>query len=149
MHLLTHWGTGTSVYVIQLGHHWLLIWWPVTGEFPTQRPVTRSFDIFLDLRLNRQLNKQWWGWWFETPSRTLWRHCHEYFSPPCVLGGSGAHFNEILIQNKRYLALMLVNMLSASWRQLNLFRLQSDQVQYNHPKCVYWDVTQYGGTHNA
>ena len=24
---------------------------PVTGEFPTQRPVTRSFDVFFDLRL--------------------------------------------------------------------------------------------------
>ena len=23
---------------------------PVTGEFPAQRPVTRSFDVFLDLR---------------------------------------------------------------------------------------------------
>ena len=25
---------------------------PATGEFPPQRPVTRSFDVFLDLRLN-------------------------------------------------------------------------------------------------
>ena len=25
---------------------------PVPGEFPAQRPVTRSFDIFFDLRLN-------------------------------------------------------------------------------------------------
>ena len=25
---------------------------PVPGEFPTQRPVTQSFDIFFDLRLN-------------------------------------------------------------------------------------------------
>ena len=25
---------------------------PVPGEFPTQRPVTRSFDVFFDLRLN-------------------------------------------------------------------------------------------------
>ena len=48
---------------------------PVTGEFPTQRPVTRSFDVFIDLRLNKRLGKQW-GWWFETPSRPLWRHCN-------------------------------------------------------------------------
>ena len=46
---------------------------PVTGEFPAQRPVTRSFD----LRLNKQLSKQWWGWWFDTPSRPLWRHCND------------------------------------------------------------------------
>ena len=34
---------------------------PVTGEFPTQRPVARSFDVFFDLRLNKRLSKQWWG----------------------------------------------------------------------------------------
>ena len=39
---------------------------PVPGEFPTQRPVTRSFDVFFDLRLNTRLSKQSWGWWFET-----------------------------------------------------------------------------------
>ena len=47
---------------------------PVTGEFPAQRPVARSFDVFFDLRLNKGLNKQSWGWWFETLSRSLWRH---------------------------------------------------------------------------
>ena len=49
---------------------------PVIGEFPAQRPVTRSFDVFFDLRLNKRLSKQSWGWWFETPSRPLWRHCN-------------------------------------------------------------------------
>ena len=48
---------------------------PVTGEFPAQRPVTRSFDIFFDLRLNKRLSKQSWGWWFKTWSRPWWRHC--------------------------------------------------------------------------
>ena len=47
---------------------------PVPGEFPTQRPVTRGFDVFFDLRLNKRLSKQSWGWWFETPSSPLWRH---------------------------------------------------------------------------
>ena len=42
---------------------------PVTGEFPTQRAVTRTFDVFFELRLNKQLNKQSWGWWFETLDR--------------------------------------------------------------------------------
>ena len=50
---------------------------PVTGEFPSQRPVTRSFDVFFDLRLNKRLSKHSWGWWFETPSRSLWRLCNE------------------------------------------------------------------------
>ena len=49
----------------------------VTGEFPTQRPVTQSFDVFFDLRLNAWLSKQSWDWWFETPSRPLWRHSND------------------------------------------------------------------------
>ena len=32
---------------------------PVLGEFPAQRPVTRSFDVFFDRRLNKPLSKQW------------------------------------------------------------------------------------------
>ena len=46
------------------------------GEFPTQRPVTRSFDVFFDLRLNKRLSIQPWDWWFETPSWSLWRQCN-------------------------------------------------------------------------
>ena len=46
------------------------------GEFPTQRPVTWSFDVFFDLRLNKRLTKQPWGWWFETTSWSLWRQCN-------------------------------------------------------------------------
>ena len=47
------------------------------GEFPAQRPVTRSFDVFFDLRLNKRLSKNSWGWWFEMPSRSLWRYCND------------------------------------------------------------------------
>ena len=48
----------------------------VTGEIPAQRPVTRSFNVFFDLRLNTRLSKQTWGCIFETQSRSLWRHCN-------------------------------------------------------------------------
>ena len=48
------------------GHRWI----------PEQRPVTRSFDVLFDQRLNKRLSKQWRGWWFETPSGSLWRHCN-------------------------------------------------------------------------
>ena len=38
----------------------------------------RSFDVFFELRLNKQMNKQSRGWWFETPScPSLWRHCND------------------------------------------------------------------------
>ena len=52
-------------------HIFGLIW-----IIPAQRPVSRSFDVFLDMRLNKELSKQSWGWWFGTPSRSLWRHCN-------------------------------------------------------------------------
>ena len=73
---------------------WLFSWWrhqmetfsallalcagnsPVTGEFPSQRPVTRSFDVFFDMSQNKRRSKQSRRWWFETPSRSLWRHCN-------------------------------------------------------------------------
>ena len=53
---------------------------PVTGEFPSQRPVTRSFDVFFGLRMNKRLSKQSRGWWFGTPSRSFWRHCNGWIS---------------------------------------------------------------------
>ena len=58
---------------------------PVPSEFPAQRPVTRSFDVFFDLRLNKRLSKQTWGWWFETLSRPWWRHCNVIAVPGDVL----------------------------------------------------------------
>ena len=48
------------------------------GEVPAQRPVTRSFDVFFYLRLNKRFTKQPWGWWFERPSWSLWRHGNGY-----------------------------------------------------------------------
>ena len=58
---------------------------PVTGEFPTQRPMTQSFHVFFGLLLNKRWSKQQWGWWFETPSHLLWLQCnvndhHPYFA---------------------------------------------------------------------
>ena len=49
------------------GHRWIP---------HTQKPVTRSFDVSFDLRLNQHLRKQWRRGWFEMPSRSLWRQCN-------------------------------------------------------------------------
>ena len=63
---------------------------PLCGEFtgdpriPSERPVTRSFDVFFDLRLNKRFSKQSWGGWFQTPSHPLWRHCNEYKIDKCT-----------------------------------------------------------------
>ena len=74
---------------------WLKSWWrhqmetfsallilcegnsPITGEFPSQRPMTRSFDIFsLICTKTKWLSKPSRPSWFETPSLSLWRHCN-------------------------------------------------------------------------
>ena len=52
---------------------------PVTGEFPSQRPVKRSFDVFFYLPQNKRLSKQSRRRWFETLSRSLWCHCNDLF----------------------------------------------------------------------
>ena len=50
---------------------------PVTDGFPSQRPMTRGFDFYFDLRLNKRLSKQCRRRWFETSSHSLWRHWNE------------------------------------------------------------------------
>ena len=55
---------------------------PVSGKFPSQRPVTPTFDVFFDQRLNKRLSKQSIRRWFETPWRLLWRHSN---AKPCCL----------------------------------------------------------------
>ena len=84
-------GTLLSTFIVQ--QHGNQYWWwrhqmekfsailaicagnlPAIDEFPSRRPVTRSFDVFYDLHLHERLSKQSWGWWFETSSRPLCRH---------------------------------------------------------------------------
>ena len=44
---------------------------------------SRSFDAFFDLHLNKRLSKPSRRRWFETPSRSLLRHCNKkWFQPP-------------------------------------------------------------------
>ena len=75
--------TGSTYHELLPTHDDVIKWkhfpryWPFVREFPTQRPVTRSFDVFFALRLNKRLSKQPRGWWFETPSWSLWRQCNE------------------------------------------------------------------------
>ena len=77
---------------------------PVTGELIAQRPVTRSSHVFFDLRLFKRLNKQSRGWWFETQSRSLWRH-----------------FNEYLVSITKVTTIIKINyMMSLSWKSKDM-----------------------------
>ena len=49
---------------------------PVTGEFPAQRPVTRSLDVFFEMRPHKRLINNGEAASFETPLHPLWRHCN-------------------------------------------------------------------------
>ena len=44
---------------------------------PHQGQWLGSLMFFFYLRLNKRLSIQSWGWWLETPSCPLWRHCNE------------------------------------------------------------------------
>ena len=88
---------------------------PVTGWFPSQRPVTRSFDVFFDLRLNKRLGKQSWGWWFETPSSSLWRHCNEEHKIKKLMGDAEDESATPLLQPTLVMKLSLVNFAGYGW----------------------------------
>ena len=69
---------------------------PVMCEFSSHRPVTRSFEVFFfNVHLNKRLSKQSRGWWFETPLRSLWRHCNGHSIVVCpaffITGNSTKH----------------------------------------------------------
>ena len=61
-----------------------------TGEFPAQRPVSRSSDVFFDLCLNKRLSKQSLGWWTFSPpstSKKRSRHSRRMRNPQCYVSG--------------------------------------------------------------
>ena len=82
-------------------------YWPFVRRFP-RSPVNfphkgqwRGALMFFDLRLNKRLSKQLWGWWSETPSRPLWLHCNDGSGTQATIG--------------------LVNMLSATSHVVNQY----------------------------
>ena len=128
--------------------YWGLVWKPnmmksssgnifrvtghLCGEFTGPRSATRSFGVFFDLRLNKRLSKQSWGWWSETPSRPSWRHCYEqnknkiirvfYYIITYITSGDADHpcwtnFLEIWIKMQRFSSRKIYfRMLSAKCR---------------------------------
>ena len=79
---------------VQVHNQLLPAWHPATIQgdvikwkhFPCFWPVTRSFDVFFDLHLNKRLSKQSQGWWFETQSCSLRRHSNAVDQIPLISG---------------------------------------------------------------
>ena len=61
---------------------------PITGEFPAQGPVTRSFNVFFDLHLNQRLSKQWRRRRFETQTKVP---MNQFDQCDTVINQSGIH----------------------------------------------------------
>ena len=134
--------------------------WPATGEFPSQRPVTRRFDVFFDLRLNRRLSKQSRPRWFETQSRSLWRHYNAYLRHEYKFNSSHPHLfqNGVFIMNLfdwysagfSLLAVSFLECIAVSWiygkyRKIsNIRRTKSSNFKMflvSHCSClcaIYW-----------
>ena len=124
---------------------------PVTDQFPAQKasgltvnsphkgPVTRSFDGFFDLSLNKRLSKQSWDWWFETPSCPLWRHCNDLRVDPRDAGA------KIFRENKPSVPQLLMSLMLVShgdllyWHGLILIPAWIS----NHMPCKVWDEITY------
>ena len=111
------------------------------GEFPAQRPVTRSFDVFFDLHPNKRLSKQWWGWWFETQSWPLWRHrngCEcEWINSHCNIEAIALIEKAMAVHVK---ALVFWNFLSQSGASATFVKLvinQSDHILYSSDTYLY------------
>ena len=98
---MTEWGLSKSRCALKVKN--LVSWWHhqmetlqrylhfVRGNHrspvisPHKGALTRSFDVFFNLRQNKRLSKRGWG--FDTPSRPLWRHCYGWYYVVAVIAG--------------------------------------------------------------
>ena len=116
------------------------------GEFTGHRwnPRTKASDAelwcFFYLRLNKRLSKQSWGWWFETLSCSLWRHCN-------VFNGKKAWFSAV----KDNLIPILYKLYTALFWQWYNSSFNSD-FKYKHlfrDTFHYWRGTLNSTNHNV
>ena len=102
---------------------------PVTGEFPSQRPVTRSFDVIFDLRLNKRSSKQMWGWWLETPLWPLWRHCNvSIWYALLALATKYFAFSSSITDSRRWASGTWISMVIIVTPTLNTWRIMTSHV---------------------
>ena len=80
----------------------------IIGEFPSQRPSTRSFGVFFDLRLDKRLSKQSRCRTFERESRSLWRYCNVH------VGGADVSTIMICVYGNEKIANSFIQNLRAS-----------------------------------
>ena len=111
----------------------------VTGEFPAQRLVTWSFDVFFDLRLNKRLSKQSWGWWFERPSQPSRRHYNDgNLSISRVLFSCCFPVSHLAVSSTLELSIVELGCLTCFYFVLNNFT--ENIYLYREPKTLLFSV---------
>ena len=100
-HFTFHVGSLISYIYISCFHDDVIKWthvprhWLLCGEFTGDcgnSPVTGEFPSHRQWRLNKRLSKQSRRRWFETPSRSLWRHCNVVpNSDPMIRAAAGSY----------------------------------------------------------
>ena len=95
---------------------------PISSRLLSQMPITRSFDVFFDLRQNKRLSKQLRRRWFKTSSRSLWSHCnvlsqtltYRRFSSTAVdISACMMNYNLLFYENVTYSCRELVDLTSS------------------------------------
>ena len=130
---------------------------PLCGEFtglwwiPSTKASDAELWCFLDLHLIERLSKHSRGWWFETLSRPLWRHCNDLY----VYDASC----EFVPRLRRWIAdcsFVLCN--TGLYRECTVLRINIDRCRLLKRKCRYYDeifitgcteiviLTTYGAT---
>ena len=97
----------------------------VTSGFPSQRPMTRRFNVFFDLHLNKRLIKQSRRRWFETPRCSLWRHCNVLYLYAKEL------VNQWFRQTRSTVWLLMSWLLASPGARFNI-KMPSDQYRKSH-----------------
>ena len=149
-HLYVESGPSTETFLVRFLHHVIPMhhddvikwkhfpryWLFVRGHrwIPAQKPVTQS-DIFFDLRLNKQLSKQSWGWWFAMPSRSLWRHCNVL----CVMVFGQFRYNYPNVVDLPHLWTTLIHNTVPSIR---LNKIRSGDARHFRTRCQYCNWTR-------
>ena len=104
------------------GHRWIL---PIKAS-------DAELWYFFDLRLNKQLNKESWGWWFETPSYLLWGHCNVMII--CI------YFRYLGTGNRSY-HMVSDNGLSPAWCEI-MIRISDCLLLFGFGNKFMWNLNQ-------
>ena len=97
-------------------------------------PVTRSFDVFFDLRPNKRQSKQSRGWWLETPWRPLWRHSNVFVWPIACMAADD--LNNKGIHHAKWRVLVFHN-----FNDWNYFSVEI--MAANEKKCIFFSYLEY------